>query len=81
MSDMSLGKVTTKKMMKSYLINLMIENYDCMFLLSILCWSLDTPHLIYGTSIPDNVATFNTLIRLILEIHFEDISKKIYSRS
>ena len=31
-----------------------------------------TPHPIYITLIPDNVATFNTLIRFILEIHFED---------
>ena len=34
------------------------------------------PHPIYSTSIPDNVATFNTLLRLILEIHFEDRQKR-----
>ena len=28
-----------------------------------------TTHPIYSTSIPDNVAIFNTLLRLILEIH------------
>ena len=45
----------------------MVENYDCIFLLIYKIYK--TPNPIYSTSVPDNVATFNTLLQLILEIH------------